>query len=462
MTNGKRRFHRLSTKFICGTAAILALILAATLFVNSKVAARYYLRQQTAYVSQAGSRIREYLDAGMSPDEAVASLESSDNVLITYAANTSDYDALSSSLRDKFREKGLGFQKFWLWDQDYLSAVQKGSQFRLYQQDKLNYGILVEYIPVGSNLYAVAAIIPNTADFIGIINRFSILLHVISLIIAVVLLYLLVKHITNPLRRMERFSQEIARQEYGSLHISTRDELEHVADSMNQMSISIQQYQKMLQAKNQQMEQLLNDVAHDLKTPISLIGMYSSGIQDGLDDGTFLETIIQQNNRMSQMTERLLNLSGIERKGHPLTTIRLDLLLSECIGEQKLFLSKRGLSLNTAVTPNLEITGNAELVTELFSNLLSNAVKYAASGTVHAELGKNDGQCCFRITNELGNDDLDTERIWEPFYVGEPSRNKALSGTGLGLPMVKKIADTFGYQIRCIREGHVITFEGIF
>ena len=223
MTKGKRRFHRLSTKFICGTAAILALILAATLFVNSKVAARYYLRQQTEYVSQVGSRIREYLDAGMSPDEAVASLESSDNVLITYAANTSDYDALSSSLRDKFREKGLGFQKFWLWDQDYLSAVQKGSQFRLYQQDKLNYGILVEYIPVGSNLYAIAAIIPNTADFIGIINRFSILLHVISLIIAVVLLYLLVKHITNPLRRMERFSQEIARQEYGSLHISTRD-----------------------------------------------------------------------------------------------------------------------------------------------------------------------------------------------------------------------------------------------
>ena len=167
---------------------------------------------------------------------------------------------------------------------------------------------------MGSNLYAVAAIVPNTADFIGIINRFSILLHVISLVIAVVLLYLLVKHITNPLRRMERFSQEIARQEYGSLHISTRDELEHVADSMNQMSISIQQYQKMLQAKNQQMEQLLNDVAHDLKTPISLIGMYSSGIQDGLDDGTFLETIIQQNNRMSQMTERLLNLSGIERK----------------------------------------------------------------------------------------------------------------------------------------------------
>ena len=426
MTKENRRFHRLSTKFICGTASILVLVLAATLFVNSKVAARYYLRQQTEYVSQAGSRIREYLDAGMSPDEAVASLEASDNVLITYASNTSDYDALSSSLREKFREKGLGFQKFWLWDQDYLSAVQKGFQFRLYQQDKLNYGILVEYIPVGPHLYAVAAIVPNTADFIGIINRFSILLHAISLIITVILLYLLVKHITNPLRRMERFSQEIARQEYGTLIINTRDELEHVADSMNQMSISIQQYQSMLQAKNQQMEQLLSDVAHDLKTPISLIGMYSSGIRDGLDDGTFLETIIQQNSRMSQMTERLLNLSGIERKEYPLTTIRLDLLLFECIAEQKLFLSKRGLSLNTAVTPNLEIMGNAELVTELFSNLLSNAVKYAASGTVNAELVKNEGQCCFR-NRSMSENPPATRRCPVPDSVCRSSKKSLIS-----------------------------------
>lgn len=457
-----RRFHRLSTKFICGTAAILTLILAATLFINSKVAGRYYLHQQTEYVRQTGTLLNDYLTAGMTPDEAVSTVEGAENVLITYDAHTASYDELSSSLREKFRQKGLGFQKFWLWDQDYISAVRNGSQFRLYQQDKLNYAILVEYLPVDSNLYAIAAIVPNTADFIEIINRFSILLHLISLMIAVLLLYLLVKHITNPLRRMEHFSQKIARQEYAVLDITTGDELERVADSMNQMSASIQQYQTILQAKNQQMEQLLNDVAHDLKTPISLIGMYSSGIRDGLDDGTFLETIIQQNTKMAQMAERLLNLSRIEQKDHPLTRIRLDLLLSECIKEQEIFLTGRDLNLRTAITPNLEITGNAELVTELFSNLLSNAVKYAASGSVDIKLNRDEGHCHFRISNEFKNENLDMDRIWEPFYVGEPSRNKALSGTGLGLPIVNKIARQFGYKVHCTQESHTITFEVIF
>lgn len=450
MIKGRVKIHRLSTKFLLGITGILVLILTATLFINSQIAERYYLNQQSRYVRKTGDFLKECLLEGMEPDKVIDELEASEQVLIVYSANSDSYDELSMDLRRKFQDKGLGFQKFWLWDQDYLSTVQNGSQFRLYQQEKLNYAILVEYISSGENLYAIASIVPNTGEFVRIINRFSILLYSVSLLAAVLLLYLMMRHITEPLRQMERFSKRISEQDYGELTVRTHDELERVADSMNEMCQSIQQYQKQLLRKNQQMEQLLNDVAHDLKTPVSLIGIYADGIRDGLDDGTFLETIAQQNARMAQMIEQLLSLSRIGQKNYPTEKVKLDILLRECMEEQTVFLQERKLILKNTIAPDAEINGNPELIRTLFSNLLSNAVKYASAPDIEIELFRSEeGTYHFVIANELEKEDLDIEQIWVPFYVGEASRNKALSGTGLGLSIVQKTSALCGYKVQC-------------
>lgn len=462
MRKNRKRFHRLSVKFILGVTGILLLILTATLFINSRVMERYYLHRQRENVRQAGESLKEALARGCTPEEASLELEEKENVLVAFSRNTDNYDSLSSDLREKFRQKGLGFQKFWLWEDDYISAVQNGYRFRLYRQEKLNYGILVEYMPVRDQLYAIAAIVPDAADFIRLINRFSIVLYAVSLAVAVGLISLFVKHITNPLGKMEHFSRQLSRQEYAVLDIRTGDELETVAESMNQMSRSLREYEKQLLHKNRQMKQLLDDVAHDIKTPVSLIGMYASGIKDGLDDGTFLDTIEEQNARISRLVERLLSLSRIESREYPLTPIALDTILHKCIEEQRMALHARGLSFQEELTCAVEIMGNGELVALLFSNLVTNAVKYASSGTVEVTLCRVGERCRFRISNEFTNDALDPERIWDPFYVGEPSRSRALTGTGLGLAIVKRIAEQYGYSVRCeIREGRIL-FEVLF
>lgn len=457
-----RQFHRLSTKFICGVIFILLLTLALSLAVNSQVVERYYLRQQIGYVRQAGEQLARDLESGLMPGEAVIKLEEAEDVLVAYSENTSDYDVLSGHLRDEFRRKGLGFQKFWLWDQDYQSAIQNGYRFRLYEQDRLNYGILVEYIPVGPNLYAIAAIVPNAADFVALINRFSIALYALSLAVAVLFICFLVRHITNPLRQMEAFARKISLREYGQLEVETGDELETVAHSMNQMSRDIQQYHQLLLDKNRQMEQLLDNVAHDLKTPISLIGMYAEGMRDELDDGTFLDTILRQNYRMAQMVESLLELSRVGQKDYPPEEVSLDLLLEQQIEEYRVFAEEQKLEICSNIVSDAVIGGNTELVNRLFSNLLSNAVKYAAGGEIGITLGQSGGRYHFCISNEAGNHRLDLNQIWEPFYVGEASRNKALSGTGLGLPMVKKIAERCGYSAECRLTDGRIQFEIIF
>ena len=181
-----------------------------------------------------------------------------------------------------------------------------------------------------------------------------------------------------------------------------------------------------------------------------------------MDDGTFLDTIIRQNEKMSQFTEKLLHFSRIEQKEYDCEELELDQILRQCMAEQKLFFEQRGLLLSENIEPHLKYNGNKELLWEMFSNLLSNAAKYATSGSVEVELLRKEQTYFFCITNEMGHSSLDIAQIWQPFYVGESSRNKGLSGTGLGLSIVKKIAERFHYEVSCSLQEQKISFEVVF
>lgn len=71
---------------------------------------------------------------------------------------------------------------------------------------------------------------------------------------------------------------------------------------------------------------------------------------------------------------------------------------------------------------------------------------------------KEKNQIIFTISNETDNRTLDVSQIWEPYYVGEKSRNKNLSGTGLGLSIARKICETQNYKIECSLQGGNLTF----
>lgn len=454
--------NRLSGKFIAGAVLILLITLSGTLFVNSRIAERFYLHKQCGYVEKIGSRLETALKNGTAPDDAVREIEEKENVLIVYSELTDSPDELAVELRDSFREKGLGFQKFWLWDQDYETVMRDGSKFRLYAQNKMNYGILVQYLSLESGLYAIAAIIPDAKGVIEIVNRMGVLIYFCALLFATGLFVILTRHITNPLSRICEFTRNISMHDYRPVQIKTGDELEDVADSLNEMACEIEQYERKLKEKNEQMKQLLSDVAHDIKTPVSLIGMYASGIKDGLDDGSFLDTIICQNERISGIVERLLHFSRIERGDYPCESLFLDQVLEQSIEEHRVLFSRQNLEIVRRIEPCIRFSGNRELLSEMFSNLLSNAAKYSLPGCVKIELRREQQTCFFCISNMTDNTAVDTKEIWKPFCVGEASRNKELSGTGLGLPIVKKIAEQFGGTVSCGLSGQEISFKIVF
>lgn len=452
--------NKLANKFIVGIIAVLGLSCLGSLLFNTKFLERYYLYQKRAAVNAIHEKLADEIGRGVTSDEAIETLEESEKVILVQIDNRSrtDNDKINDKLRLALQEKGIGFQKYWLWEEDYNRILEGDTRVRLYRQENLNYSLLVQYSQPDTELFAIIMIIPNISDAFGIINRFLIFVNVSAMILAVIFIIVLIRQITKPLGEFKRFAFHMKNNEFVPIAIHTNDELADAADSLNAMGSQIMTYQLSLQEKNKQMEQLLDDVAHELKTPVSLIQLYASGIRDGLDDGTFLDTILLENEQMSHMINQLLYVSRAGKKPQEFTEVNLTALLATLAEEYSVLAAERDLTLNSSLEQDVTLLSSGEMMNSLFRNLLTNAIKYSSGPRIDFSLHKTESGIRFTVSNETDHTDLDLSQIWTPYYVGESSRSKNLSGTGLGLAIVDKICETLQYSIQCSLHDRWITF----
>lgn len=452
--------NRLSKKFIAGISIILLLACGCMILFNTVFLERYYLYQKRNTLSAVCDSFSKAISQGKEIEEVIAKTENENKVIVVRIGQfqEKDSDSINDEIRSAYQGNGIGFQKYWLWKEDEQRIRNGEVCTRLYEQESLNYSLLVEYQQIDSSLYVITMIVPNITDAFGIINSFLIGVNIVSIIIAILIIILLIKKIVRPLTEFQSFAARMENNQFIPVDIHTNDELEDVADSLNNMGNRIVQYQTSLKEKNQQMEQLMDNVAHDLKTPISLIHLYATGIKDGLDDGTFLNTIIKENEQMAEMVNRLLYLSRMDKKAYEKTEINLSEYLGHLVDKYSVMAEKNNLEICPVFEKNILIIASEELVTSLFTNLITNAIKYASGKEILIKLLKEKNQIVFSISNETDNSDLDVSKIWEPYYVGEKSRNKTLSGTGLGLSIVRKICETQNYKIQCSLQNRTVTF----
>lgn len=450
----RKQMSRLAGRFLVNISIVLASVIVLTLFINTKFMERYYLHVKKAQLANVCEEVEMQgnLDWGV-----VRNLERKHQVVIVQVPDTADNSLLNERLREAFIEKGLGLEKFWLWEEDYRSAMKYGGQMRIYNQGKLNYSLLVEYKKIGQEFLGIAMVIPNVSEMIRMINLGTGILFTLAFLLLLCLLFFMVRRVTMPLGQLAAMAKDMTRGVFPTAAIRTNDEVEALADSFNEMSRSLERAQDALKEKNRQMESLLSNVSHDLKTPISVIKAYTSGMRDGMDDGTFLDTVISQTEKLEQMTEKLLDLSRIGQRAPVLELFDVSILLNAILEEQALFMELRGIICHKEIVEQAEMFGDQEELAVLFRNLVTNAIKYSAGKEIQVFLTESDDELMFRITNKVSNrDDIDLVQIWEPFYVGESSRNQYLSGTGLGLAIVRAIAKQLGIGCSCkMIEDHI-------
>ncbi|MCX7751084.1 MAG: ATP-binding protein [Candidatus Bipolaricaulota bacterium] len=265
-------------------------------------------------------------------------------------------------------------------------------------------------------------------------------------ILALVLAWLLVRHFTGPLRRLEGAVTRVAQGDLAArVEVPADDELGRLSRSFNAMAESLERAE---QAKRQ----LIADVAHELRTPIAVLRTAVEGFEDGILEPT-PENLSALKDRL-HLTARLIDdLQQLALADAGQLTLRTERVpLGELIeGIAALIhpqLEDSGISLSLDLPPGLPpVRGDRGRIEQVLLNLLSNAIRHTPpGGRIDIELHPRGSEVEVVVADTgPGIPPGDEERIFERFYRGPGA--VGTPGAGLGLAVAKAIVEAHGGRI---------------
>lgn len=414
------------------------------MLVNSLFLERFYIYEQKKMLDAAAKEI---------PSMKWEDIETRFEVVIISTQVNGKLETINDDLMWKFEQKKIKLNKFWI-TQDTLDTLKYKSVYRVYDQGYSQFKVLTKFLRYNDDVFAVALPMPAMVQTINIVNKFNVILMGISVLLIAGLLWLLTrKIITAPLEALRDLSEDISNLKFRQTVIHTNDEMGQLSASINKMSRDIERAYGDSNEKNIKLKELLSNVSHELKTPLSLIKAYEQGKADGLDDGTYDNIIGEQLDKMEALIERLLFWVKIE--GSPLSVTEFDLRekIKECLKKYQLIFQENHIQAAfTARDDSWYVSADEQAMEIVLDNLITNAIKYASDKKLDIQLCRKASNVELTIANGVsGLTDSKLEQLWRPFFVLEKSRSKELSGTGLGLPIVKSILEAhhfdFGFSL---------------
>ncbi len=257
--------------------------------------------------------------------------------------------------------------------------------------------------------------------------------------------------IERPVKKILTATEELAKGNFKARAedvsvIPGRNEFDIIAENINKMA-------KELSGIETLRTDFVSNVSHEIKTPLSVIGNYSTMLQSpNLSEEKRLEyarAVSDATGRLSELITNILKLNKLENQQiYPDTeTYDLGEQLAECIIGFEDIWEQKNIEIETDIEDDLKITADKELLSLVWNNLLSNAFKFTEEGgtvkvTAHSAEGRvqvefSDTGC--GISDEAG------KHIFDKFYQGDTSH--ATKGNGLGLALVKRVIDICGAEI---------------
>lgn len=259
---------------------------------------------------------------------------------------------------------------------------------------------------------------------------------------------LLARSLTRPLRELTAATQAVAKGELAQqIPVRSNDELGQLAASFNRMSAELVRAQEARR-------QMTADIAHELRTPLSLILGHAEALSDGVLPPTpqTFAIIYDEAQRLTRLVDdlRTLSLSEAGELALQIAPLRPEEIIERAAAAHRPQAAARNVEIVTYVAPDLpEVEGDFDRVAQVLDNLLANALRFSPEGSTLELRAESLGQAVrFSVRDEgPGIAPEDQQRVFDRFYRTDRSRSRDLGGSGLGLAIARQLILLQGGEI---------------
>lgn len=328
---------------------------------------------------------------------------------------------------------------------------------RLQQEEGINLEEEQELQGTNTTLPAAARMVPEIRNFL---KNIAIVAILVLLITACLLIGWIYTGINVPLMKLRKATHNIAEGNLDfTLEVDGNDEISDLCRDFEEMRRRLCESNEEKIQYDRESKELISNISHDLKTPITAIKGYVEGIMDGVADTPekmdhYIRTIYNKANDMDRLINELTFYSKIDTNRIPYTfnKINVSSYFEDCCEEVGLDLESKNIDFSyfNYVDENVEVIADAEQMKRVINNIIDNSVKYMDKPKGRINIRVKDVGDFVQIEiedNGKGIGPKELPYIFDRFYRTDASRNSSMGGSGIGLSIVRKIVEDHGGKI---------------
>ena len=267
------------------------------------------------------------------------------------------------------------------------------------------------------------------------------------LLVAGAVCYLLARHLTSPIAALRKASRRLAD---GDLAARVGDEIGARRDEIGDLARDLDSMAAQVQSLMDAQKRLLQDVSHELRSPLARLGVALELARKEAGDGAgrSLDRVEREAARLNEMIEQLLTLTRLEGGTEEREPVRIDLgaLVDEVVADARFEAQGRGCDVTCASSESIRLDGDPVLLQSAVENVVRNAVRYTESGSaVEVGVSCEQDRALVRVRDHgPGVPSEELGKLFTPFYrIGE-ARDRESGGGGLGLAIAQRAVHFHG------------------